>query len=64
MSEILTNNALKIYIGENEFEIILSNLFIKKEQYYVIKNAGISKIKKDIYDISEKSNIIVKINML
>ena len=64
LSEILTNNALKIYIGENEFEIILSNLFIKKEQYYVIKNAGISKIKKDIYDISEKSNIIVKINML
>ena len=65
LTEMLTNNtALKIYIGENEFEITLSNLFIKKEQYYVIKNAGISKIKKDIYDISEKSNIIVKINML
>jgi curved DNA-binding protein CbpA len=65
LTKMLTNNtALKIYIGETEFEIALSKLFIKSEQYYVIKNAGISKIKKDIYDISEKSNIIVKINML
>jgi hypothetical protein len=64
LSEMLINNALKIHIGGSEFEITPSNLFIKKEQYYVIKNAGISKIKKDIYDISEKSNIIVKINML
>ena len=65
LTKMLTNNtALKIYIGETEFEIALSKLFIKSEQYYVIKNEGISKIKKDIYDISEKSNIIVKINML
>ena len=43
------------------FEIILSNLYMKKEQYHRIKNVGLSKFKNDIYDISEKKDIIVKI---
>ena len=29
-----------------------------------MKNEGLSKVKKDIYDISEKTDIIVKINIL
>ena len=36
---------------------------MKKEQYYTIKNMGLSKIKNDIYDITEKADIIVKIIM-
>jgi hypothetical protein len=61
----LTNNgSLIINIGEKEYEILLSNLYIKREQIYKIKNAGISKVKKDIYDISEKSDIIVKITIV
>jgi curved DNA-binding protein CbpA len=61
----LTNDgSLVINIGEKEYEILLSNLYIKREQIYKIKNAGISKAKKDIYDISEKSDIIVKITIV
>jgi hypothetical protein len=37
---------------------------MKKEQTYKIKNAGLSKIKKDIYDVSEKSDIIVKVTFM
>lgn len=61
---LLKNDTNKIIkIGENEFTIQLSKLNIKKQQYYRIKNEGISKIKNDICDISEKADIIVKINM-
>ena len=65
LSEIINNNLpLKIIIGEKEINIPISNLYLKKEQYYIIRNQGISKIKKDIYDISEKTDIIVKIILL
>jgi hypothetical protein len=50
-----------VKVGDKKFDIHPSNLHIKREQFYRIRNAGISKIKKDIYDVSEKSDIIVKI---
>ena len=52
-----------IKIGNNNFTICLSKLNIKIKQYYIIKNEGITKIKDDIYDISVKGDIIVKINI-
>jgi len=58
---IFYNKNIQITIGEKEYEIVISNLHIKREQYYRIKNQGLSKIKKDIYDITEKTDIIVKI---
>jgi hypothetical protein len=36
----------------------------KKEQYYRIKNQGLTKVKDDIYDVSEKADIIVKLSIL
>jgi hypothetical protein len=59
--KILNNGIIEIKISNKEFIIPLSNLYMKREQYYRIKNEGLSKIKKDIYDISEKTDIIVKI---
>jgi hypothetical protein len=53
-----------IKIGDSDFIIYLSKLNIKQEQYYKIKSQGISKIKNDIYDISEKADIIVKVNIM
>jgi curved DNA-binding protein CbpA len=50
-----------IEITEKVFEIPISKLYMKSEQIYRIKNEGLSKAKKDIYDISEKTDIIVKI---
>jgi hypothetical protein len=58
---IVDNKSIKINIGDRELDFSLSNLFIKREQYHRIKNQGLSKIKKDIYDVSEKTDIIVKV---
>jgi hypothetical protein len=61
LNMILLNKSIQITIGEKEYEIPVSNLYMKREQYYRIKNEGLSKVKRDIYDVSEKSDIIVKI---
>lgn len=58
---ILDNKNINIMIGKKEFLISVSELYMKREQYYRIKNKGISQIKNDIYDVSEKADIIVKI---
>jgi len=65
ISELLKNNRnIVIKIGDNEFIIHLSKINIKSEQYYKIKNEGISKIKNNVCDVSEKADIIVKINII
>jgi len=61
---ILNNKNIEITINDKIYEICLSKLYIKKEQYYRVKNEGLTKIKKDIYDISERSDIIIKINFV
>lgn len=58
---ILNDDFICLQLGNKEFKIPVANLYMKKEQTYRIKNAGLSKIKKDIYDISEKTDIIVNI---
>lgn len=58
---LLNNKNIELTIGEKQFEIPISKLYMKIEQYYIIKNVGLSRIKKNIYDISEKTDIIVKI---
>jgi curved DNA-binding protein CbpA len=63
VNNIKNNKNLQIYLGSKELNIPLSKLYLKSEQYYRIKNEGLSKIKKDIYDVSEKTDIIIKINM-
>lgn len=61
---IYLNESIKVNIGEKDYEIPISNLHMKREQYYRIKNQGLSKNKQDIYDVSEKTDIIVKINII
>jgi curved DNA-binding protein CbpA len=58
---ILNNDSIPIQIGSKELSIPISNLYMKKEQIYKIKGQGISKIKRNIYDVSDKTDIIVKI---
>jgi len=62
--DIMSDGFIGIEIGGKDFTIPLSNLYMKREQYYRIKNEGLVKIKKDIYDVSEKTDIIVKINLI
>jgi hypothetical protein len=62
--KIMSEKEIIIEIGEKNFKIPIDDLYIRKEQYYRIKNHGLSKIKKDIYDVSEKADIIVKLSIL
>ena len=60
---IIKEQPLVFYIGENEYAINLSNLYMKKEQYYCFKGQGIPKVTKNIYDVSDKMDIIIKISI-
>jgi curved DNA-binding protein CbpA len=60
LNMILLNKSIQLTVGEKEYDIPISNLYMKREQYYRIKNEGLSKVKRDIYDVSEKSDIIIK----
>jgi len=59
-AKIINQSSIEVDVGNNVFNIPISELYMKKEQYYKIKGKGISKIKNDIYDITEKADIIVK----
>jgi curved DNA-binding protein CbpA len=58
------NNNIPISIGNKEVYILVSELYMKKEQYYRVKQQGLSKIKNDIHNVSEKADIIIKVNIL
>jgi DnaJ-class molecular chaperone len=61
---IINNWDVYIEICNRILTIPLSNLQIKKEQYYRFRNEGISKVKNDFYDVNDKSDIIIKINLI
>lgn len=54
---------ISITIDTRTFEIPISHLYIRREQMYRIKNEGLTKQKRDIYDISEKTDILVTIHL-
>jgi DnaJ-class molecular chaperone len=60
VEKFIKNENITFDIGDKQIEIPISELFMKKEQYYMIKNKGI--IKSDITDYNvSKSDIIVKV---
>jgi len=62
---IKNNEQFTFNIGKKKFSIPIDKLYMKVNQYYRIKNEGVSKVNEnDIYDISEKSDIIVNIIMI
>jgi len=58
---ILNKHNITVEIGDNCYDIFVSELSMKREQYYTIKNKGLTKPNDDIYNVSEKADIIVKI---
>jgi hypothetical protein len=59
---LLKTNFVSISLGQKTFSIPLNKLHIKEQQFYRIKGEGIANISdKNMYDISTKSDIIVKI---
>jgi len=63
---LITNNKfVSLSIGDKWFSIPLEKLHIKEEQLYKFKNQGIAYISEnDIYNISNKSDIIFKIKLI
>lgn len=65
MAKIWKENRITFMLGRREFTIPISHLYIKNEQYYTLKQQGISQImESDIYNTSKKCDIIVKIILL
>ena len=58
---VLNNDSIIVEIGDHRYHILVSELSMKREQYYKIKNQGITKPNDDVCNISQKSDIIVKI---
>lgn len=62
---IINNGNIFFKIGKKELSIPVNKLYMKPNQYYRIKNEGLSKINEnDIYDVSNKSDIIVNITFV
>jgi hypothetical protein len=61
---IINNTLIPIQIGNKELSIPIEYLYIKKTQIYKIKGQGISKVKRNIYDVSEKTDVIVNITIV
>jgi curved DNA-binding protein CbpA len=63
---ISENKNIMIEIGNKTFSIPVSELLMKREQYYRIKGQGLTKVNNDIdiYNVSDKADIIVKIKII
>jgi len=61
---LLQNADILVNVGNKRLSIPLANLYMKTEQYYRFKKQGITKTKKDLYNINDKSDVIVKINII
>jgi curved DNA-binding protein CbpA len=64
IKEILNKEYVEVNIGNNFFDFLTKELFVKPKQIIVCKCEGISKINtKDIYDISKKSDVYLHIEL-
>lgn len=63
---ICQNKDIMIEIGNKQFPIPVSELLMKREQYYRIKGQGLTRVNNDIdiYNVSDKADIIVKIKII
>lgn len=62
---IKEKDFVSIEVGEKWFSIPLNKLYLKEEQLYRFNSQGIAQIsEKDIYNVSNKSDIIVKIILI
>jgi hypothetical protein len=59
---LIKSKFVSLEIGEKHFTIPLDKLYLKEEQLYKFKGQGIAQIcEKDIYNVSAKADVIVKI---
>ena len=58
---LTSNTPVMVKIGKQELTIPVNELFIKRQQYYTLQNQGISHIKTELEDITDKSDIIINV---
>jgi hypothetical protein len=59
---IMNKKSVSLIVEKTIFTIPIEKLFMKAEQFYVFKREGIATIcEDDIYNITNKGDIIVKI---
>lgn len=65
LRNIIKSNFIHIEIGDKWFSIPSSQLYLKEEQIFKFKRQGITMVyEKDIYNVSNRSDIIVKIKLI
>ena len=62
--DLLYKQNIYFYLGKKEFCIPINEFQMKQTQVYVFKKQGISKIKDEIDNVEEKSDIIVTITFV
>jgi curved DNA-binding protein CbpA len=60
-NSILNEENVEVVVGTKVLYIPLSKLYMKREQEYRLANQGLAKEKDDVYDVSERADIIVRI---
>ena len=64
IADLLEKQCIEFEVGGKNFRISAEALYIKNNQTYVIPHAGIPTINsKNVYDMSDKSSIIVNIEL-
>jgi hypothetical protein len=63
-NDLLYKQNIYFYLGKKEFCVPIDELQLKQTQAYVLKKQGISKIKDEIDNVEEKSDIIVTITFI
>lgn len=65
INSLLVNEKLIFKLGEKVFQMVSSNLRIKKKQQFYLKNIGLTRINySEIYNITKKSDIIVNLELV
>lgn len=64
MSDLFSRDRITFAHEGLSFEIPFNRLFIKREQTYKFFKSGITRITDDIYDVSDKSDIIVCVKIV
>ena len=62
--DLLYKKSVYFYLGKKEFCVPINELFLQPTQRFVFKKEGISKIKDEIDNVEEKSDIIVHITFV
>jgi hypothetical protein len=64
IADLLEKQCIEFEIGGKNFTISAAALYIKNNQTYVLRGFGIPTINaKNMYDMSDKSSIIVNIEL-